>query len=356
MGENMRDSILYSAIRALVVTFCVVIGLCLGFVFISVLLGSFSGSGSEGKLTTVNTEEILPNAEGRRETLAHDVPVILQVNVDGVIGMDDVDTKSIRQQLVESREGNFKNNRVKGILLYINTPGGTVNDADGIFHLLGDYKKKYQVPIYAYIDGLCASGGMYIALAADKIYASDTSLIGSVGVIAPTFMNLTKLLEKIGVETLTISAGKDKDAMNPLRPWKPGEDENYREIIDYYYNHFVELVTTYRPDISREKLVKDYGAHIFPAPQAKENGFIDVSGISLADTLKELLKEVEITTDNYQVIRLENKGWWKSLFSSKASTLFTGKIQHQLSFSPETDLLLSNQFLYLYCPSANLLK
>jgi protease-4 len=269
----MRDSILYSAIRALAMAFCVVIGLCLGFVFISVLIGVLSTDGTTTKLTTVTTEEILPDAEGRRESLPNDAPVILQLDITGVIGMEGLDTKSIRQQLVESREGDLKDDRVKGILLHINTPGGTVSDADGIFRLVGDYKKKYQVPVYAYIDGLCASGGMYVALAADKVFATDTSLIGSVGVIAPTFLNLTKLLDKIGVEALTISAGKDKDALNPLRTWKPGEDENYRQIIEYYYNHFVELVTTHRPDISKEKLIKDYGAHIFPAPEAKESFF-----------------------------------------------------------------------------------
>lgn len=346
----MRDSILYSAIRALAVAFCVVIGLCLGFLFISVIIGALSGDTTSAKLTTVNTEEILPNAEGHREALTSEAPVILQVNVDGVIGLEDLDTKSIRQQLVESREGSFKDNRVKAILLYINTPGGTVTDADGIYRALGDYKQKYQVPIYAYVDGLCASGGMYVALAADKIFASDTSLIGSVGVIAPAFLNVTKLLDKIGVESLTITAGKDKDALNPLRPWKPGEDENYRHIIEYYYNHFVELVTSHRSDITKDKLVQDYGARIYPAPKAKEYGFIDASGVSLSDTLKELLKAANITTENYQVIRLENKGWWKTLFSSQASSLLTGKLQHQISFSPEVDLLLGNQFLYLYCP------
>lgn len=346
----MRDSILYSAIRALAVAFCVVIGLCLGFVFISVLLTALTGNTTESRLTTVNTEEILPNADGKRETLSTEAPVILQVNIDGIIGTEELGEKSIRQQLVESREGSFKDNRVKGILLYINTPGGTVTDANGIFQALKDYKQKYQVPIYAYIDGLCASGGMYVALAADKIFANDTSLIGSVGVIAPTFMNLTKLLEKIGVETLTISAGKDKDAMNPLRPWKPGEEDNYREIIDYYYNHFVDLVTMYRPDITKEKLIKDYGAHIFPAPLALERGFIDVSGVTMADALRELLSKVGITSDYYQVVRLEHKGWWSSIFSSQAMSLLSGKIKHQISFSPEVDILLRNQYLYLYCP------
>jgi protease IV len=346
----MRDSILYSAIRALVVAFCVVIGLCLGFVFISVLLGALTSNVNDHRLTTVNTEEILPNANGKREALSSDAPVILQLNISGVIGMEGLTEETIRQQLVESREGNFKDNRVKGLLLYIDTPGGTVTDADGIFRALREYKEKYKVPIYAYIDGLCASGGMYVALAADKVYATDTSLIGSIGVIAPTFMNLTNLLDKIGVETLTISAGKGKDALNPLRPWKPGEDDNYRKIIDYYYDHFVDLVIARRPEITKDKLVTDYGAHIFPAPQALDRGFIDFSGTTLADTLRELLKVSGIEDENYQVVRLENKSWWRTLFSSKANSLISGQIQHSISFSPEIDILLRNQYLYLYAP------
>lgn len=345
----MRESILYSAVRALFVAFCVVIGLCLGFIFISVILGAFSGTTSESKLTTVNTEEILPNVHGQREVLSSDAPVILQINIEGIIGMEDLDAKTVRQLLVESREGSFKNNRVKGILLYINTPGGTVTDADDIFHALSEYKKKYSVPIYAYVDGLCASGGMYVALAADKIFANNVSLIGSIGVIAPTFMNVTKLLDKIGVETLTISAGKDKDALNPLRPWKPGEEENYKQIIDFYYNQFVELVVAHRPEISKEKLISEYGAHIFPAPEAHKIGFIDVSGARLSEALSELLKTAGITNDIYQVVRLEHKGWWRTLFSSQTSFL-TGKIQHQLIFPPGIDILMTNQYLYFYCP------
>lgn len=345
----MRESIFHSALRALFVAFCSIIGLCFGILAVAILLGILSSGTKDNQLTTVHTEEILPNANGKREALTSDAPVILQINIDGIIGTEELSTHSIKQQLVESREGDYKNDRVKGLLLYINTPGGTVTDADGIYNAVIDYKKKYHVPVYAYVDGLCASGGMYIALAADKIFASEISLIGSVGVIAPTFMNVTKLLDKIGVEALTISAGKDKDAMNPLRPWKPGEEDNYKQIVDYYYSHFVNLVTSNRPNISKDKLVKDYGAHIFPANEALERGFIDVSGSSISATLKELLKTAGIEGDYYQVIRLENKGWWKNLFSSQAS-LMTGKIKHEVSVSPAVDLLLQNRYLYLYYP------
>ena len=95
-------------------------------------------------------------------------------------------------------------------------------DADGIYRAIKHYKEQYQVPVIAYVDGLCASGGMYIACAADKIYATDVSLVGSVGVLFPSFMNFSKLLDTVGVQSLTISSCKGKDDMNPLRPWKEG--------------------------------------------------------------------------------------------------------------------------------------
>jgi hypothetical protein len=72
--------------------------------------------------------------------------------------------------------------------------------------------------------------------------------------------------------------------------------------------------------------------------------------VTLADALRELLNKVGITSDYYQVVRLEHKGWWSSIFSSQAMNLLTGKIKHQISFSPEIDVLLRNQYLYLYCP------
>lgn len=344
----MRDSIFYASIRSLFVSFCAVIGIVLGFFVFLLLLGALSTTQSEHHLATVNTREIMPNAEGTREILSDSTPVILQINLDGIIGTEALSTQTIRQKLIESREGDLKD-RVKAILLYINTPGGTVIDADGIYHALKEYKKRYQVPIYAYVDGLCASGGMYIASAADKILASDVSIIGSVGVVAPAFLNISKTLDKLGIESLTLTAGKGKDAMNPLRPWEPGEQKEYQSLIDYYYQTFLNIVTSNRPQLSKEKLVQDYGAHVFNAPDAQEKGFIDVTGISLADTIRALVKEVGIEGNSYQMIKLENKEWWTNLFGGE-STLFKGVIRHQLVLSPDLDPNLQNQFLYLYRP------
>lgn len=345
----MRDSIFYSAIRSLFVAFCAVLGIGLGIVFLSILIGLLASSTEEPKVETTNTEQVLANADWKRESLSKTSPVILQVNVNGIIGTEQLSMQTIKQQLIESREGDLKDDRVKAILLYIDTPGGTVVDADGIYRDLNEYKERFKTPIYAYVDGMCASGGMYVAAAADKVFASDISLIGSVGVLAPTFMNFSKTLDKLGIETLTITAGKDKDAMNPLRPWEKGEDQNYRDIIDYYYKHFVDVVTKARPHLDKTKLVDQYGAHIFPAQLAQERGFIDVSGATRSDVIKELLAKAGIEEDNYTVIQLENKGWWTSLFSSQ-SPLWTGVVKHQLQLNAALDPALQNKYLYLYQP------
>lgn len=345
----MRDSIFTSSIRSFCIAFFAIIGLCLGFIPIALLLGAFSGSAG-AETETVYTPEILPNANNIRKTLGSDVPVILQINIDGLIGLNTLNMDSVRTQLQESRENEFQNNRVKGVLLHINTPGGTVVDSDGIYRALKTYKETYKTPIYAYVDGMCASGGMYVAAAADKTYASDISLVGSVGVVSPSFFNVASVLDKVGVSALTLSAGKGKDSLNPFRPWKPDEQNMYQDIINYYYEHFLNIVTSGRPQLNKEKLIQDYGAHVFPASQAKEFGYIDASPASYNETLQALVNALGIQDDSYQVIQLTKRTWFSELFGNRNSALFTGKITHQVELCPELDPKLTNQFLYLYRP------
>ena len=96
---------------------------------------------------------------------------------------------AVRAQLIDTIDGEINKDQVKGLLLAINSPGGTVDDSDGIYRLVQEYKSRLKIPVYAYVDGMCASGGMYIACAADKVYASDASLVGHVGVILRTIFN-----------------------------------------------------------------------------------------------------------------------------------------------------------------------
>jgi len=347
----MKDSILRSTIRSFFMAFFAMVGIAIGFIPLLFIFAALISSTDEDlEVKSHYSPTIVANAQDTRKALSSKAPAVLKVNIGGFIGSEKLNMHTIREQFTESREGELKNDRVKAVLVHINSPGGTVVDADGIYRAINDYKEKHNVPVYAYIDGLCASGGMYIASACDKIYASDISLIGSIGVLSPSFFNLTELMGKIGIESKTLSAGKGKDNLNPFRPWKPGEEDNLKSLIDYYYNHFVDVVTSSRPDVSRARLVNELGAQVFPAVKAIELGLIDGAGYSLNEALTKLTNKIGIEDDYYQVVKMDRKVSLSDLFK-RDSPMMTGTVNHKLELSPELDPRLMNQFLYLYLPS-----
>lgn len=349
----MNESIFRSTIKRLFYVMGSVVGALLGIALVVTLLSFWSGKNGDkpSELTSKYLPEIQPNAKNERKVLSGNSPVILKINISGILGVGEVKREKIEEILIESREKTLKDGRVKGIFLTINSPGGTVTDSDTIFRALKAYKKQYNVPIYVYVDGMCASGGMYIACAGDKIYASKSSIIGSVGVIVPTAMNFSKILEKYDIETKTLTAGKGKDALNPLRPWKADEGANYQLLINSFYDIFVEIVTSNRPNLDKEKLIQEYGAHIFPAAQAKEFGYIDEIVERWNEPLAALVQAAGIEDDEYQVFEMQDNNWFASLFQNqKKSPLLTGVIKHQLALPPEIETKLSNRLLYLYTP------
>lgn len=343
----MQPSLLNSALRAFIVTFFAIIGFFFAlFLFIIVIQAVEK---SEDEVRSEYALTIRPNAEGVRKKVSKTAPVILELGINGVIGSMELNQQKIETLLLESRENSLADDRVKAILLHINSPGGTVNDADGIYRALLDYKARHNVPIFAYTDGICASGGMYVACAADEIYSAPATLIGSVGVISPPFMNLSQLLDKIGVFSLTLYAGKGKDDLNPLRPWKQDEEKPIQKIIEHYYEDFVDIVVKHRPKMDKQKLVEVYGANVFPASIATEYGYVDGAGYSRDAVLKKLLTKLSIDDDYYQVVRLESSDWLSQLFKAE-SPLFTGKIRHEFNIYGNIPAHMADQPLYLYQP------
>lgn len=342
----MHSSIFHSSLRIFFMSVCTILGIFVGFFAIGAILGLIESADTLPPSKFV--ADVQPNALGSRKLLSKSAPVVLKINIHGTIGSEELNSSLVNEMLIESRENTLKNDRVKAIMLSINTPGGTVTDADGIYRNLLEYKKRYNVPVYAYVDGLCASGGMYIVSAADKIYATDTSLIGSVGVISGPFMNASKFIEKLGIEALTLSEGLGKDNLDPLRPWSANEAKPMKEIINYYYNSFVDIVSNARPKLTREKLINEYGAHIFPASIAEGYGYIDYANASYEVALTDLLKKIGIEDDYYQVVEL-NRNAWSSLFRAETSPLF-GKIRHTFDLPYELRPELMNRYLYLYRP------
>lgn len=336
------DSIFKSALRSFFKAFFTASGFLLGLFLIFSVFIPF-----QDKLSTEMT--ILPDLNGNNKQVSSTAPVVLQINIHGVIGANsNLNAENLRTELLETRSKTFfKKDRVKAILLNINTPGGTVIDSDTIYSLLKSYKARYKIPVYAYVEGLCASGGLYIASAADKIYSSPVSTIGSVGVLIGPFFNLYKLLDKIGIESLTLSEGKNKDLFSPFRVWKENESESLKPMAAYIYERFVNIITENRPLVSKEKLINEYGAKVFAAPEAQKLGFIDDSSGSYETALKALLKQAGIDEEKpYQIVQLKTKKPWINEFMSE-SFLFKNKITHEIDLGPMAKLESSLAYLYL---------
>lgn len=344
----IRESIFVSAFRALFTAFGVIIGIILA-IFVAVLgIGLISNNVS---IPDKSTLTVSADTNGERKLLPSTAPVILRIDVHGIIGQGNGSSKYFSDMLLDSQAGVLEKHRVKGILLHMNTPGGYATDSADIYRMILDYKKKYNVPVYTYVDGLCASGGMYIAAASDKIFATEDSVIGSVGIrMGPTF-NVVQAMDKLGIQALTLTEGKDKDMLNPFRPWKEDESATLQKILVAEYEQFVNVVAAARPKLTRDKLVSEFGAHVFVAKQAEELGYIDRSGSDYNSALKELTAAAGIKDDEkYQVLLIEPyQSALKSLAQSR-ETLLTGKIKHVFPLGPYMTTEMSGKLLYLYQP------
>jgi protease IV len=321
--------------------------------FFALLIGAsffflFSSPYQPQEKTTLN---VLPDLNRQLELRSYNSPVILQINIQGVIGEPLLDTKTIDSILLDSHRGLLANNRVKAILLHLNTPGGTVFDSDNIYRMLKSYKEKYNVPIYGYVEGLCASGGVYISSACDKIFASPCSIIGSVGVILGPFFNIVEGLDKIGIKAKVLTDGLNKDMMSPFRPWEADEENSLRTIMDFQYNRFVDIVVQTHPRITRDKLVNEYGAKVFDVMRAQEYGYIDVANANYEDALRELMFAANINPEHpYQVVELAPTLGIMSLLGNAESPLQSGKIEHEITVSGNPAHKIRDQFAYLYLP------
>jgi protease-4 len=166
--------------------------------------------------------------------------------------------------------------RVRALVVRINSPGGTITASDILYHELVAFKTRKKVPVIAAIMDVGASGGYYAALAADTIVANPTTITGSIGVVMVT-VNAQGLLEKIGVAPLAIKSGPMKDAGSPFRSLTEPERAVFQGIIDDFHGRFVGLIVQSRrlPE-DRVRAVAD--GRVYTADQALRLGLVDRVG------------------------------------------------------------------------------
>src|SRR5712664_809464 len=165
---------------------------------------------------------------------------------------------------------------VRGLVLRINTPGGTVTASDVIYRELMLFREETKVPIVAALMDVAASGGYYIALAADRIVAHPTTVTGSIGTIMIT-ANVEGLLQKIGVAANTIKSAEHKDMGSPFRTLTPEERAIFQSVIDELQRQFVAKVVE-RRHLSESAARGLADGRIYTAPQALEKRLVDAIG------------------------------------------------------------------------------
>lgn len=198
----------------------------------------------------------------------------------------------------------------KGILLYVDSPGGTVYESEELYLKLKEYKETTKRPIWDYMAHYAASGGYMVSMASDKIYANSNTTTGSIGVIMSGY-DMSGLYEKLGIRYVSITSGANKDSSK----FTEEQIAIYQEQINEYYNKFVDIVADGR-DMSTDVVKQLADGRTYTAKQAKENGLIDE--ISLYPDMKKAMSKAVGTTTFYE---MESEEGLLQMLFSKAEAL-----------------------------------
>jgi len=196
------------------------------------------------------------------------------IEVKGVIAAD---TMSSAEKIVSSLQAAFKDKNTKGVVLRINSPGGSPVQAGYINDEIHRLRLKYpQIPVYAVVSDICASGGYYVAVAADKIFVDKASLVGSIGVLMDGF-GFSGTLEKLGVERRLLTAGENKGFLDPFSPLDPEQKKYAQSLLKEIHEQFIQVVKQGRG----ERLKNDpaiFSGIVWTGEKSIELGITDAIG------------------------------------------------------------------------------
>ena len=216
------------------------------------------------------------------------------IEVKGVIAAD---ADASADNIVTSLRRAFKNKDAKGIILRINSPGGSPVQAGYINDEIKRLREKHpEKKIFAVITDLCASGGYYIAAAADEIYADKASVVGSIGVVMNGF-GFVDTMKKFGVERRLYTAGENKGFLDPFSPQKPEEIQHVQGLLGQIHQQFIDTVKEGRGERLKDE-PKVFSGLVWTGEEAIKLGLIDQFGSS-SHVAREIFDAEEIV--NYTV-------------------------------------------------------
>ena len=248
-----------SCLFFVLLTFCFFVGLIL-------MTAALSQLGEE-------QSAVIESSEGHADPQSSAIALI---SVSGVMLRDDDGvSRGITSNLLLMLRKAREDDKIKGVLLRLNTPGGSVTDADLVHHEIKRLAKAGK-PTLLLMDDTCASGGYYAALAAREVWALPTTITGSIGVIVSS-LNFSKLLSEHGVTDESITSGPNKAIFSPTAPPNPAHREIMQAIVDQLYDRFLQLLVEGRGlDQESARAVAD--GRIFTAQEAKKRKLIDQIG------------------------------------------------------------------------------
>jgi signal peptide peptidase SppA len=222
-------------------------------------------------------------------------PVVAVVKLHGVItptpsplSRGTININTVEQALTKA----FDHERLKAVALAINSPGGAPTQSALVGERIRELADRKKVPVIAFCEDVAASGGYWLACAADEIYAHSSSLVGSIGVVTAGF-GLNGLLERVGVERRVYTAGANKVRLDPFRPEKDEDVEWLKSLQSQLHEQFVSWVRARRGDrlVDGEDL---FTGEVWTGAKAKELGLVDGVG-NLRAVLSERYPDAELT-------------------------------------------------------------
>ncbi|HLY08669.1 MAG TPA: signal peptide peptidase SppA [Planctomycetota bacterium] len=259
--------------RLLATLLCLPLGGCLA---VDVNLGSHRGD---------YAEKVVDGAADAKAKIA-------MIDVEGVLSSEQSESifgskESQVVSFVEKLKLAEADPDVKAVLVRIDSPGGDVTTSDILYHELAAFKARKKVPVVAAFMGIAASGGYYLASAADAIVAHPTSITGSIGVIS-LHISLAGLLEKIGVKVVALKSGPNKDMGSPFREMTDADRKLLQSLIDQFYGRFVSVVAEGRKGRLSEADVRTLAdGRVYTAQEALQAKLVDRVGY-LADAVSEV--------------------------------------------------------------------
>ena len=211
------------------------------------------------------------------------------IDLDGVI---DAKSDASAEKITSALQSAFKDKNTQGVILRINSPGGSPVQAGIINDEMRRLRRVYpNIPLYVVVEDICASGGYYVAVAADKIYVNKASLVGSIGVLMDGF-GFAGGMEKLGIERRLLTAGDNKGFMDPFSPINPKQKEYALGMLDDIHQQFIGVVKQ-----GRGKRLKDdpelFSGLVWTGQKAVELGLADGYG-SVESVARDVIKSEPI--------------------------------------------------------------